>query len=125
MPIFRGIRNQEGKFQSPVTIEGGVRGAFKEISEQARREQEVVDYINNRVQDPKFKDMWKHMVRHQFYDNKMQQAAKNNDEFDYKHRKQQILQLQKKRMMKFKKRYQKFLVILEKEKIQHYKIENI
>ena len=84
MPMFRGIRNQEGKFQSPITIEGGVRGAFKEISEQARREQEVVDYINNRVQDPKFKDMWKHMVRHQFYDNQMQQAAENNDEFDYK-----------------------------------------
>ena len=84
MPMFRGIRNQEGKFQSPITIEGGVRGAFKEISEQAAREQEVVDYINNRVQDPKFKDMWKHMVRHQFYDNKMQQAAENNDEFDYK-----------------------------------------
>ena len=84
MPMFRGIRNQEGKLQSPITIEGGVRGAFKEISEQAAREQEVVDYINNRVQDPKFKDMWKHMVRHQFYDNKMQQAAENNDEFDYK-----------------------------------------
>lgn len=84
MPMFRGIRNQEGKLQSPITIEGGIRGAFKEISEQAAREQEVVDYINNRVQDPKFKDMWKHMVRHQFYDNKMQQAAKNNDEFDYK-----------------------------------------
>ena len=84
MPMFRGIRNQEGKLQSPVTIEGGIRGAFKEISEQAAREQEVVDYINNRVQDPKFKDMWKHMVRHQFYDNKMQQAAENNDEFDYK-----------------------------------------
>ena len=84
MPMFRGIRNQEGKFQSPITIEGGVRGAFKEISEQAAREQEVVDYINNRVQDPKFKDMWKHMVRHQFYDNQMQQAAENNDEFDYK-----------------------------------------
>ena len=84
MPMFRGIRNQEGNFQSPITIEGGIRGAFKEISEQAAREQEVVDYINNRVQDPKFKDMWKHMVRHQFYNNKMQQAAENNDEFDYK-----------------------------------------
>lgn len=84
MPIFRGIRNQEGKFQSPITIEGGIRGAFKEQQEQAAREQEVVDYINNRVQDPKFKDMWKHMVRHQFYDDKMQQAAENNDEFDYK-----------------------------------------
>lgn len=84
MPMFRGIRNQEGKFQSPITIEGGIRGAFRETSEQAAREQEVVDYINNRVQDPKFKDMWKHMVRHQFYDNQMQQAAENNDEFDYK-----------------------------------------
>lgn len=84
MPMFRGIRNQEGKFQSPITIEGGVRGAFKEISEQATREQEIVDYINNRVQDPKFKDMWKHMVRHNFYDKKMQQDVANNDEFNYK-----------------------------------------
>ena len=38
MPMFRGIRNQEGNFQSPITIEGGIRGAFKEISEQAARE---------------------------------------------------------------------------------------
>ena len=84
MPIFRGIRNQEGKLQSPITIEGGIRGAFQEQKAQARREQEIVDYANSRVKDPKFQNLWKHLVRHKFYDSKMDQAVENNDEFDYK-----------------------------------------
>lgn len=84
MPMFRGIRNKEGNLQSPVTFEGGIRGAFQEQNAQARREQEVVDYMNNRVQDPKFQNYWKHFVRHQFYEDQMQKAVDNNDEFDYK-----------------------------------------
>lgn len=84
MPMFRGIRNQEGNLQSPVTLEGGIRGAFQEQNAQARREQEIVDYMNNRVQDPNFQNYWKHFVRHQFYEDGMQKAVDNNDEFDYK-----------------------------------------
>jgi len=64
MPRFRSIKNAEGHFQFPVTLEGGAYNQFKDYREEAARTQGVVDYLNNRVNSPDFKNYYQGLVRH-------------------------------------------------------------
>ena len=84
MPRFRGIRSSEGKLQSPITFEEGVVGKFKEYKEQTKRDVKIADYMNARVQSPKFKNYYQGLIRHNKYQNDMNQAVENNDEFEFK-----------------------------------------
>lgn len=67
MPRFRGTRNEQGKFQSPVTLEGGILGELRENREQIAREQEITDYMNNRLQSPEFRNYYQGLSRHNYY----------------------------------------------------------
>ena len=84
MPRFRGIKSSEGKLQSPITLEGGVVGEFKEYKKQMKRDAEIADYMNARVQSPEFKNYYQGLIRHNKYQNDMNQAVKDNNEFDFK-----------------------------------------
>ena len=84
MPRFRGIRSSEGKVQSPITLEEGVVGKFKEYKKQMKRDAEIADYMNARVQSPEFKNYYQGLIRHNKYQNDMNQAVENNDEFEFK-----------------------------------------
>ena len=84
MPKFRGVRNSEGRLQSPIILEGGVVGKFKEYKKQMKRDAEIADYMNNRVQSPEFKNYYQGLIRHNKYQNDMNQAVENNDEFEFK-----------------------------------------
>ena len=84
MPRFRGIRNSEGRFQSPVTLEGGTLGEFREYREKMRRETDIANYMNDRVQSPEFRNYYQGLIRHNKYQNDMNQAVEDNDEFEFK-----------------------------------------
>lgn len=84
MPRFRGIRSSEGRLQSPVTIEGGTIGEFREYREKMNRETEIANYMNERVQSPEFRNYYQGLIRHNKYQNDMNQAVENNDEFEFK-----------------------------------------
>lgn len=84
MPRFRGIRSSEGKLQSPVTIEGGTIGEFREYRDKMNRENEIANYMNKRVQSPEFRNYYQGLIRHNKYQNDMNQAVKANDEFEFK-----------------------------------------
>ena len=84
MPKFRGIRSSEGRLQSPVTLEEGSFGKFKEYREQMNREKEIANYMNERVQSPEFINYYQGLIRHNKYQNDMNQAVENNDEFEFK-----------------------------------------
>ena len=84
MPRFRGIRNSEGKLQSPITLEEGVLGKFREYRENMNREEEIVNYMNSRVQSPEFINYYQGLIRHNKYQNDMNQAVETNDEFEFK-----------------------------------------
>lgn len=84
MPSFRSIRNEQGKLQSPVTLEGGALGEIKEYQQRKRREEEVVNYMNNRINSPEFTNYYKGLIRHQKYQNDMDQALQEGNEFNYK-----------------------------------------
>lgn len=88
MPRFRGTRNEQGKFQSPVTLEGGILGELRENREQIAREQEITDYMNNRLQSPEFRNYYQGLSRHNYYQAAMDQAIQNDDEFEFKNAEQ-------------------------------------
>ena len=84
MPRFRGIRSSEGRLQSPVTLEGGTIGEFREYRDKMNRENEIANYMNERVQSPEFINYYQGLIRHNKYQNDMNQAVESNDEFEFK-----------------------------------------
>ena len=84
MPRFRGIRSSEGRLQSPITLEGGVLGEFREYRDKMNRENEIANYMNERIQSPEFRNYYQGLIRHNKYQNDMNQAVENNDEFEFK-----------------------------------------
>lgn len=52
MPRFRGIRNAEGKLQFPITLEGGAINGWREHNARIARENEIANYMNNRMNSP-------------------------------------------------------------------------
>lgn len=84
MPRFRGMRNAQGGFQSPITIEGGAINEWREYSEKIARENEIANYMNNRINSPEFKNYYQGLIRHNKYQNDMNQAAEQGDEFNFK-----------------------------------------
>lgn len=84
MPRFRGIRSSEGRLQSPVTLEGGTIGEFREYRDKMNKENEIANYMNERVQSPEFINYYQGLIRHNKYQNDMNQAVENNDEFEFK-----------------------------------------
>lgn len=84
MPSFRSMRNQQGKLQSPITLEGNMFSRYKEMSQQARRDQQVADALNERVNSPEFRNYYMGLTRHNSYQNDMDDAVSRDDKFDFK-----------------------------------------
>lgn len=84
MPRFRSVRSKTGGIQSPIYLEGGARGEIRDYNEDRKRANTVVDYLNERVSSPEFRNYYQGMIRHKKYQNDMDQASLNSDEFEYK-----------------------------------------
>ena len=84
IPRFRSIRSSDDRLQSPVTFEGGTIGRFREYRDKMNRENEIANYMNERVQSPEFINYYQGLIRHNKYQNDMNQAVENNDEFEFK-----------------------------------------
>lgn len=84
MPKFRSMRNAEGGLQSPITIEGGAINEWIEYNKKIERENEIANYMNSRINSPEFKNYYQGLIRHNKYQNDMNQAAEQGDEFNFK-----------------------------------------
>lgn len=85
MPRFRSIRNSETKkLQSPIVLEKNFISKWKELRENANRDQAIADKLNERFNSKEFKNYYQGLKRHQKYQNDMDDSAARNDEFDYK-----------------------------------------
>lgn len=84
MPRFRGIRNEDGKLQSPIVLEENMFSKWKELKQEADRNQAIATHMNERVNSPEFKNYYHGLIRHNKYQNDMNDAALRDDEFDYK-----------------------------------------
>ena len=84
IPGFRSIRNSEGGFQSPVYLQGGIKEDIQEIRERSEQDDAIVSQLNNRVQSPEFLNYYQSAIRHNAYQRQMDEAADNNDNFEFK-----------------------------------------
>ena len=84
MPRFRSTRSKEGGFQSPITFEGGAINEWREYNEKMARESEIANYMNSRINSPEFKNYYQGLIRHNKYQNDMNRAAEEGDEFNFK-----------------------------------------
>ena len=84
MPRFRGIRNEDGKLQSPIVLEENMFSKWKELKQEADRNQAIATHMNERVNSPEFKNYYQGLIRHNKYQNDMNDATLRGDEFDYK-----------------------------------------
>lgn len=84
MPRFRGIRNEQGKLQSPVVLQENMVSRWRELSQEAARNKAVADELNARISSPEFQNYYQGLIRHKKYQNDMDDAALRDDEFDFK-----------------------------------------
>ncbi len=84
MPRFRGIRNEDVKLQSPIVLDENMFSKWKELKQEADRNQAIATHMNERVNSPEFKNYYQGLIRHNKYQNDMNDAALRDDEFDYK-----------------------------------------
>ena len=84
MPRFRGVRSESGSLQSPITIEGGAINEWRDYNERIARENEIANYMNSRINSPEFKNYYQGLIRHNKYQNDMNRAAEEGDEFNFK-----------------------------------------
>lgn len=84
MPRFRSMRNKQGGIQSPITIEGGAINGWRDYNERMAREERIANYMNDRVNSPEFKNYYQGLIRHNKYQNDMNRAAEQGDEFNFK-----------------------------------------
>lgn len=84
IPGFRSAKNSEGGFQSPVYLQGGIKEDIQEIRERSEQDDAIVTQLNNRVQSPEFLNYYQSAIRHNAYQRQMDEAADNNDNFEFK-----------------------------------------
>lgn len=84
MPRFRGIRNEDGKLQSPIVLQENMFSKWKELKQETDRNKAVADELNARIGSPEFKNYYQGLIRHKKYQNDMDDAALRDDEFDFK-----------------------------------------
>lgn len=84
MPRFRSVRNAQGGIQSPITIEGGAINEWRDYNEKIARENEIANYMNSRINSPEFRNYYQGLIRHNKYQNDMNRAAEEGDEFSFK-----------------------------------------
>lgn len=84
MPRFRGIRNEDGKLQSPIVLEENMFSKWRELKQETDRNQAIATHMNERINSPEFKNYYQSLIRHNKYQNDMNDAALRDDEFDYK-----------------------------------------
>lgn len=84
IPTFRSVKSKSGEFQSPITMNGGFYHEYKDYMEKKEREDEIVDYLNTRVQDPKFKSFYRGLIAHNKAELDMEKAAAEDNKFEFK-----------------------------------------
>lgn len=88
VPGFRGLKKESGGMQSPIYVQGGIwEDIWEDIGEIRRQDEEsngLVNQLNSRVKDPEFMNYYQGMIRHNKYQNDMEKAAQESNEFDYK-----------------------------------------
>lgn len=83
VPQFRSMKNSEGKFQSPVTIYNEAYQTWKERNKAIETDKQLAEALNARFNSPEFKNYYQGLVRHNKFQNDMNEAAAEGNQLDY------------------------------------------
>ena len=67
-----------------IGINGGAINEYKEYKAKMAREQGIADYLNERVKSPEFTNYYQGLIRHTKYQDDMNKAVLEGNEFDFK-----------------------------------------
>ncbi|MDR0912102.1 MAG: hypothetical protein LBM96_05830 [Methanobrevibacter sp.] len=84
LPSFRMTKNSQGKLQSPITFNGGAFEKYNEVMSNYRRDKEIVNRLNERIQSEDFLNYYHGLIRHNNLEDVMNVAASQDDDFGYK-----------------------------------------
>lgn len=84
IPTVRSYKNTDGKFQIPISLQGGAFNEWKDYKNQKKREEEVVNHLNQRIHSPEYINYYQGLIRHNKYQADMNTAVENNDSFNFK-----------------------------------------
>lgn len=84
MLSFRSIKSESGSLQFPITLKGGAINEWREYKDKIKREQDIANYMNNRMQSPEFKNYYQGLIRHNKYQKDMDKATEDGDAFEFK-----------------------------------------
>ena len=83
IPKFRSMR-RNGKFRSPVTVEGGIFEDIRDIKEDRKNAKEMTQRLNDIVQGEDFLNYYQGLIRSSNFQKKMDAALEAGDEFNFK-----------------------------------------
>lgn len=66
------------------TWAGGMYGEYQELKEQSQQNQQLIDKVNERLQDPEFINRCRHAVSSLAFENEMNQALQEGDAYAFK-----------------------------------------
>ena len=84
MPVFGSQTKNAYASIGPVGLAGGFRGNYKEYMKAKENEEKVAEYLNKRVQDPKFKEMYQSLIRRGDLEQRLAQAVVDEDKKETK-----------------------------------------
>jgi len=84
LPGLRSSKSETGGKQLPITMNGGIWQEARDIKEEEGVTDQVVGYMNQRLQDPKTINYYQGNIRHNTLEQVKEDAATDNDEFNYK-----------------------------------------
>lgn len=83
VPQFRSMKNSEGKFQSPITVYNEAYQTWKEHNKAIETDKQLAEALNARFNSPEFKNYYQGLVRHNKFQNDMNEAAAEGNQLDY------------------------------------------
>lgn len=84
VPQFRSGTAADGSKQSRLTMGSGSVKAFLDYRKDMAENDALATELTNRVQDPKFLEYYKGMIRNNYFEQKKAQALENDDEFEFR-----------------------------------------
>jgi len=84
MPVFGSQTKNAYMKLGPVGFAGGIVGNYNDYMDAKKHENEVAQYLNGRVKDPKFKALYDNLKKQQDYDKWLQEEIAKGDKSKYK-----------------------------------------
>ena len=84
IPHISSSRREDGSRKYKLSLQGELWEGLKEARELKKESEDITTRLNNRIKDSDFINYYQGIIRHNKYDNDMEQLLDKGDEFNYK-----------------------------------------